>query len=166
MVYAESQGGGLVRHNRKDGQTKNIKPIPGQNEPAYRFNWNSPIALSPTDPERMYFGAQFVFRTMDRGNTWTRISPDLTTNDPTRQKQKESGGFSLDNSGAENNTTKGISEDKQSKYGKPQLENRNNRITSRPQPVTYYGVDCRTESHPGDLPAITPTTLAPRFPTV
>lgn len=105
VVYAESQGGGLVRHNRKDGQTKNIKPIPGQNEPAYRFNWNSPIALSPTDPERMYFGAQFVFRTMDRGNTWTRISPDLTTNDPTRQKQKESGGFSLDNSGAENNTT-------------------------------------------------------------
>lgn len=105
VVFAESQGGGLVRHNRKDGQSKNIKPIPGKDEPAYRFNWNSPIALSPTDPERMYFGGQFVFQTIDRGNSWTRISPDLTTNDPSRQKQKESGGFSLDNSGAENNTT-------------------------------------------------------------
>ena len=105
VVFAESQGGGLVRHNRRDGQSKNIKPIPGKDEPPFRFNWNSPIALSPTNPERMYFAAQFVFMTEDRGDSWKRISPDLTTNDPERQKQKESGGYSLDNSGAENNTT-------------------------------------------------------------
>lgn len=105
VVFAESQGGGLVRHNRRDGQSKNIKPIPGKDEPPFRFNWNSPIALSPTDPERMYFAAQFVFMSEDRGDSWKRMSPDLTTNDPQRQKQKESGGYSLDNSGAENNTT-------------------------------------------------------------
>ncbi len=105
VVFAESQGGGLVRHNIKDGQSKNIKPIPDKDEPPFRFNWNSPIALSPTNPERMYFAAQFVFVTENRGDSWKRISPDLTTNDPDRQKQKESGGFSLDNSGAENNTT-------------------------------------------------------------
>ena len=105
VVFAESQGGGLVRHNRRDGQSKNIKPIPGKDEPAFRFNWNSPIALSPTNGERMYFAAQLVFMSEDRGDSWKRISPDLTTNDPARQKQKESGGYSLDNSGAENNTT-------------------------------------------------------------
>jgi photosystem II stability/assembly factor-like uncharacterized protein len=105
IIYSESQGGNLVRHNRRDGQSKDIKPLPEAGEPEYRFNWNAPIHVSSNNPERLYFGAQFLFMTEDRGNSWKRISPDLTTNDPNRQRQKKSGGFSIDNSGAENNTT-------------------------------------------------------------
>ncbi|MFZ2900688.1 MAG: hypothetical protein WA004_18795 [Saprospiraceae bacterium] len=105
IIYSESQGGNLVRHNRRDGQTKDIKPLPEAGEPEYRFNWNAPIHVSANNPERLYFGAQFLFMTEDRGNSWQRLSPDLTTNDPQRQRQKKSGGFSIDNSGAENNTT-------------------------------------------------------------
>ncbi|MBK8493526.1 MAG: hypothetical protein IPL49_22305 [Saprospirales bacterium] len=105
IIYSESQGGNLVRHNRRDGQTKDIKPIPEEGEPEYRFNWNSPIHLSPNNPERMYYGSQFLFMTEDRGNSWSRLGPDLTTNDPNRQRQKKSGGFTIDNSAAENNTT-------------------------------------------------------------
>lgn len=105
VVYGESQGGNLSRVELASGQSKLIKPMPADGEPPYRFNWNSPIALSPSHPERLYYGAQFVFRSEDRGNSWTRISPDLTTNRPERQRQKESGGLSLDNSTAENNTT-------------------------------------------------------------
>lgn len=105
VVYGESQGGQLTRIELLTGQSKIIKPMPEEGEPPYRFNWNSPIALSPSHPERLYFGAQFLFRSEDRGNSWMRISPDLTSNRPERQRQKESGGFSLDNSTAENNTT-------------------------------------------------------------
>jgi photosystem II stability/assembly factor-like uncharacterized protein len=105
IVYSESQGGNLVRVNLADGQKKDIKPLPAEGEPDYRFNWNAPIHISPNNPERLYFGAQFLFKTEDRGNNWERISPDLSTNDPQRQRQKKSGGLSIDNSGAENNTT-------------------------------------------------------------
>ena len=105
IIYSESQGGNLVRFNQEDGQSKDIKPLPGEGEPEYRFNWNSPIHLSPTNPERMYFGAQFLFKTENRGDSWEKISPDLTTNDPQRQRQKQSGGLSIDNSTAENNAT-------------------------------------------------------------
>lgn len=105
VVYSESQGGNLARYNTRDGQAKFIKPLEGPNDPDYRFNWNAPIHLSPNNPERMYFGAQFLFMTEDRGDSWKTISPDLTTNDPERQKQKQSGGLSIDNSTAENNTT-------------------------------------------------------------
>ena len=105
IVYAESQGGNIVRFNKKDGQAKDIKPIPVADDPEYRFNWNAPIHISPNNPERLYFGGQFLFMSMDRGDSWTKLSPDLTTNDPERQKQSESGGLSIDNSTAENNTT-------------------------------------------------------------
>jgi photosystem II stability/assembly factor-like uncharacterized protein len=105
VVYAESQGGELVRYDRRDGQRKSIKPLNSKGEPEYRFNWNAPIQLSPTNAERLYYGAQFLFMSMDRGDSWTKISPDLTTNDPQRQRQKKSGGLSIDNSTAENNTT-------------------------------------------------------------
>src|SRR5262249_59808723 len=74
-------------------------------EPKYRFNWNTPIHLSPTKSGTMYVGAQFVRGSTDRGDTWTRISPDLTTNDPNKLKQEESGGLSVDNSSAENHCT-------------------------------------------------------------
>jgi photosystem II stability/assembly factor-like uncharacterized protein len=105
IVYSEFQGGQLLRMHLVTGEVKSIKPYPKQGEPKYRFNWNTPIALSPTNPKVMYVGGQFLFRTINRGESWERISNDLTTNDPEKQKQDESGGLSLDNSSAENHCT-------------------------------------------------------------
>jgi len=105
IVYAESQGGNIVRYDRRDGQRKDIKPLNKKGEPEYRFNWNTPIQLSPNNTERLYVGAQFLFVSENRGDTWTKISPDLTTNNPDKQRQAKSGGLSIDNSTAENNTT-------------------------------------------------------------
>src|SRR5262249_3734425 len=59
----------------------------------------------PTDPATVYIGSQFLFRSRDHGQSWQRISPDLTTNDPQKQKQEESGGITVDNSAAEMHTT-------------------------------------------------------------
>ncbi|MFT6319711.1 MAG: photosystem II stability/assembly factor-like uncharacterized protein [Granulosicoccus sp.] len=105
IIYSESQGGNIVRYDMSDGQRKDIKPLPNDGDPDYRFNWNAPMHISPNNPERLYFGAQFLFKTETRGDDWTKISPDLTTNDLQRQRQKKSGGLSIDNSTAENNTT-------------------------------------------------------------
>jgi len=103
-VYAESQGGNVGRINRKTLEVKNIKPLPRSNE-KLRFNWNTPIVPSPTQKGTIYIGAQFLFRSRDHGESWERVSPDLTTNNPEKQKQEESGGLSIDNSTAENNNT-------------------------------------------------------------
>jgi len=67
----------------------------------FRYNWSAPLVMSPHDPQTLYFGAQYVLRTMDGGDTWTIISPDLTTNDPVKRVQGQSGGITLDNTGAE-----------------------------------------------------------------
>lgn len=104
-VYTESQGGAITRINVKTGESRDIKPVPEAGDPDYRFNWNTPIAQSPTRPGVLYLGGQFVFRSLDQGASWTKISPDLTTNDPAKQKQRQSGGLSIDNSSAENHTT-------------------------------------------------------------
>ncbi len=77
-VYAESQGGGLVRYNRKTGSRINIKPIDAKGEPPLRWNWDAPLIVSPHSHLRLYFGANKLFRSDDRGNTWKAISPDLT----------------------------------------------------------------------------------------
>jgi photosystem II stability/assembly factor-like uncharacterized protein len=77
-VYAESQGGGLVRYNRKTGSRINIKPIEAKGEPPLRWNWDAPLIVSPHNHLRLYFGANKLFRSDDRGNTWKAISPDLT----------------------------------------------------------------------------------------
>lgn len=105
VIYAEYQGGQLVRYNASTGMAKDIKPYPSGDEDKYRFNWNAPLYQSPNNPERIYFGSQYLFMSEDRGDSWQRISPDLSTNDPERQRQKQSGGISIDNSTAENNTT-------------------------------------------------------------
>jgi len=105
IIYSEYQGGNLVRYNKKTGQAKDIKPYPDADDPKFRFNWNTPVHISRNNPERLYFGAQFLFVTEDRGDSWKKISPDLTTNNPERQRQKKSGGLTVDNSTAENNTT-------------------------------------------------------------
>ena len=104
-VYAEAQGGEIGRVNRVTLETRPIKPQPNYGEGKLRFNWNTPIYMSPNEKGTVYIGAQFLFRSRDHGQTWDRISPDLTTNDPEKQKQEESGGVTVDNSDAETHTT-------------------------------------------------------------
>jgi photosystem II stability/assembly factor-like uncharacterized protein len=104
-VYVESQGGEIVRVNRLTLEPRFIKPQPNYGEGKLRFNWNTPIHMSPNEKGTLYIGAQFLFRSRDHGQTWDRISPDLTTNDPEKQKQEESGGVTVDNSDAETHTT-------------------------------------------------------------
>ncbi len=103
-VYTEYQGGHIGRVNLKTLTSRDIQPTAGYHE-KLRFNWNAPIAVSPTRKGTLYLGAQFLFRSRDRGQTWKRISPDLTTNDPAKQKQEQSGGITVDNSEAEMHTT-------------------------------------------------------------
>ena len=102
-IYAESQGGEIARINRKTHETRSLKPLPRYGEGKLRFNWNTPIHVSASGT--VYIGSQFLFRTKDHGQTWERISPDLTTNDPEKQKQEQSGGVTVDNSAAEMHTT-------------------------------------------------------------
>ena len=105
VVYLESQGGRIVRYRRSTGESKEIYPYATQDESKLRFNWNTPIYASPTQKGTIYIGSQFLMRSRDRGESWERISPDLTTNDKSAQKQLESGGLTVDNSSAENFTT-------------------------------------------------------------
>jgi BNR-Asp box repeat/BNR/Asp-box repeat len=79
--------------------------LPRYREGKLRYNWNTPIYVSPTRKGTIYIGAQFLFRSRDFGQTWERISPDLTTNDPAKQQQEQSGGVTVDNSSAETHTT-------------------------------------------------------------
>jgi len=104
-VYAESQGGYIGRINRKTLEARAIQPLPQYKEGKLRFNWNAPIHVSPNEKGTIYLGSQFLFRSRDHGQTWERISPDLTTNDPEKQKQEQSGGITVDNSSAEMHTT-------------------------------------------------------------
>ena len=105
VVYNEIQGGNLFRMRKSTLETKDIKPSPKAGEPKYRFNWNTPIHMSPSEKGTLYYGAQFLFRSRDQGDTWERISPDLTTNDPAQAEAGQSGGLTLDNSTAENHCT-------------------------------------------------------------
>ncbi|MGE5816228.1 MAG: glycosyl hydrolase [Acidobacteriota bacterium] len=105
LVFSEYQGGQIRRLNLRTGEMKDIRPHEGAGDPEFRFNWNSAFAAGPNDPAIMYLGAQFLFRSRDRGDTWERISGDLTTNDPAKLKQKESGGLTPDNTTAENYCT-------------------------------------------------------------
>jgi photosystem II stability/assembly factor-like uncharacterized protein len=104
-LYAEAQGGEIGRVNRKTHETRPIKPLPLYQEQKLHFNWNTPIHMSEANKGTIYIGAQFLFRSRDHGETWDRISPDLTTNDPAKQKQEESGGVTIDNSAAEMHTS-------------------------------------------------------------
>ncbi len=105
FAYVEAQGGYIARVNRTTLEKRPIKPQQNYGEDKLRFNWNTPIQISPNDKDTCYIGAQYLFRSRDHGQTWDRISPDLTTNDPEKQKQEESGGVTVDNSYAEMHTT-------------------------------------------------------------
>jgi len=100
-AYVEYQGAMISRVRKSTGEAKEIKPLPRSGEPDFRFNWNAPIHMSANHPGTIYLGGQFLFRSRDHGESWDRISPDLTTNDPARQHQEMSGGLTIDNSDAE-----------------------------------------------------------------
>ncbi len=78
IVYAQSQYGGLGRYDRKSGESVDIKPVEGENDSALRWNWDSPLLVSTHKHTRLYFGANKLFRSDDRGNSWTVISGDLS----------------------------------------------------------------------------------------
>lgn len=78
-VYAESQDGNLLRRDLRTGEQRSIRPQPAEGEAQFRFQWNSPIVISAFDNRTLYYGGNFVFRSADRGDSWTKISPDLTT---------------------------------------------------------------------------------------
>ncbi len=105
ILYYDYQGGNVRRYHRTTHETKDITPFPDEDEPEYRFNWNTPIVLSPNNPKKLYLGAQFLFQSTDQGESWQKLSGDLTTDDPEKQRQKESGGLTIDNSTAENHCT-------------------------------------------------------------
>ncbi len=77
-VYCQSQYGGLGRFDKKTGELMDIKPIEGANEKAYRWNWDSPLLVSSHKHTRIYFGANKLFKSDDKGNSWTCISEDLS----------------------------------------------------------------------------------------
>ncbi|MGB9664947.1 MAG: WD40/YVTN/BNR-like repeat-containing protein [Ignavibacteria bacterium] len=102
--YAMSQGGNLFRYDSKTGIQKSIRPVhPDGIE--LRFNWNAALAQDPFDNSTIYYGSQFLHKSTNKGDSWEIISPDLTTNDTTKQKQRQSGGLTPDVTSAENYCT-------------------------------------------------------------
>jgi len=108
IVYSDSQGGTISVIDTNSGLSRSINPYPRNvgstggpiADYRYRFNWNPPIVASPHNPKTIYFGGNVVFKTANRGQSWEIISPDLTTND--KSKQQSSGGpVTVDNTAAE-----------------------------------------------------------------
>jgi photosystem II stability/assembly factor-like uncharacterized protein len=103
FVWTSGQAGFLQHLDVRTGQVRNVNPSPGGGWPIadlkYRLQWTFPIALSPHDPHKIYVGSQYVHVSTDGGQTWNVISPDLTTND--KSKQQSSGGLSPDNTSVE-----------------------------------------------------------------
>ncbi len=103
--WSMSQQGYVSRYDWQTGNNYGVRPTHPDPEVRLRFNWNSAINIDPFDNSTIYFGSQFVHKSTDKGETWTVISPDLSTNDPEKQKQSESGGLTMDATGAENHCT-------------------------------------------------------------
>lgn len=103
--YGMSQQGNLSRFDRETGYSKYIRPTHPDPEMKLRYNWNAAFAQDPFSNSTIYYGSQFVHKSTNKGDTWEIISPDLTTNDSAKQKQHESGGLTMDATGAENHCT-------------------------------------------------------------
>jgi photosystem II stability/assembly factor-like uncharacterized protein len=103
--WSMSQQGYVSRYAHETGNNYSVRPTHPDPDVELRFNWNSAINIDPFNNNTIYFGSQFVHKSTDKGLTWEIISPDLTTNDPEKQKQTESGGLTMDATGAENFTT-------------------------------------------------------------
>ena len=80
ILYLETQVGNLFRYDRRSEEALDIQPQPAPGDPPERFNWDAPILISPHAANRLYFGSQRLWRSEDRGNSWTAISDDLTRN--------------------------------------------------------------------------------------
>jgi len=98
-LYSESQGGALQRINQETGESRSIRPRAPSGE-RYRFNWSSPIIISPFNSKTIYFGGNRLFKSVDQGDTWAVVSPDLTSNDSTKQRPGL-GSVTPENTGAE-----------------------------------------------------------------
>jgi photosystem II stability/assembly factor-like uncharacterized protein len=83
-LYNTQEFGSLARVDLLNHTRTNIAPTHTSSQPYLRFNWTAPVRISPHDPATIYAGAQFLFRSTDRGDHWQEISPDLTTNDPAK----------------------------------------------------------------------------------
>ncbi len=103
-TYYMSQGGNLSRADLQAGENRFAQPVHPSGV-QLRFNWNAGIAADPFSRTTIYYGSQFLHKSTDRGESWTIISPDLTTNDTSKQKQLESGGLTYDVTAAENHCT-------------------------------------------------------------
>ena len=103
--WTMSQQGYVSRYDWQTGNNYIVRPTHPDPKVELRFNWNSAINIDPFENSTIYFGSQFVHKSTDKGETWSIISPDLTTNDPEKQKQDQSGGLTMDATGAENHTT-------------------------------------------------------------
>jgi hypothetical protein len=103
--WTMSQQGYVSRYDWKTGNNYNVQPTHPDGNTDLRFNWNSAINIDPFNNSTIYFGSQFVHKSEDKGLTWEIISDDLTTNDPSKLKQSESGGLTMDATGAENHCT-------------------------------------------------------------
>jgi len=102
--YAMSQGGNVALWDKLTGKTEAIQPQHPDGE-KLRYSWNAALSLDPDSDCGLYFGSQYVHKSLDCGRSWEIISPDLTTNDTIKQNQSKSGGLTLDITGAENHTT-------------------------------------------------------------
>jgi photosystem II stability/assembly factor-like uncharacterized protein len=80
IVYTDAQEGALVRFNRGTHEWAPIQPVPNVNEPQYRFTWDAPLVVSPQNPNTLFFGGNYLFKSTDRGDSWTKLGGDLTTN--------------------------------------------------------------------------------------
>jgi photosystem II stability/assembly factor-like uncharacterized protein len=78
IIYCESQEGYIRRYDRRTGESVDVRPQPGAGEEGLRFNWDSPILISPHNPARVYFASRFLHRSDDHGESWKKISPDLS----------------------------------------------------------------------------------------
>lgn len=105
IAYAESQGGDVNRVDLRTVKSVGVRPLQTAGDEKLRWNWNTPIVIGKANPKNLYTGAQYLYRSKDQGRNWTKISPDLTTNDKKKQEQENSGGLSADNTSAENHTT-------------------------------------------------------------
>nr|WP_242204418.1 hypothetical protein [Aestuariivivens insulae] len=103
--WSMSQQGYVSRYDAETGNNYLVRPTHPDPEVKLRFNWNAAINSDPFDNSTLYFGSQFVHKSTDKGLTWSLISEDLTSNDPEKQKQDNSGGLTLDATGAENHCT-------------------------------------------------------------
>ncbi|MEI6900769.1 MAG: glycosyl hydrolase, partial [Bacteroidota bacterium] len=104
ILYWQYQGGKVARYYSKTNEFKSLIPFKEKETKDLRFNWNAPLIFSKQS-NSFYVGAQYLYKTTNRGDSWQRISADLTTDDPKKEKQEQSGGLTVDNSSAENHCT-------------------------------------------------------------